>query len=302
MGMGADLYRNFTAARQVFAEVDDALGYALSHTIFDGPEEALRQTDVQQPAILAVSTAAWRVFRAERPHLPIVVGMGLSLGEYTAYVAAGVLSLAEGACITRLRGQAMQEAVPAGMGGMTAVLGLKASEVEDLCREVSAKSWVQPANYNAPGQIVVSGMIPGLEMVESLARDRGARVVRLSVSAPFHSRLLEPAGAILSKALAGIAWQPSHFPVLANVDGELCSTPAEIIPRLITQVSRPVRFQQSVEKTLTMAVDGFLEFGPGRSLTSLLKKIDRKQKVANVEDGASLLKALELTQGPGYNS
>ncbi|AUW94526.1 MAG: [acyl-carrier-protein] S-malonyltransferase [Sulfobacillus thermosulfidooxidans] len=302
VGMGRPLWDASLSAKRTFEEADDALHYALSDIIFNGPESRLQDTEIQQPAILVVSVAAWRAFHEEFPDLPVALGLGLSLGEYSAYVAAGVMSLADAARVTRIRGQAMQEAVPRGLGGMTAILGLMASDVEALCEEASAVAWVQPANYNAPGQIVVSGLVAGLERVEELARAQGARVIRLAVSAPFHSRLLEPAGAVLSKALATVPLTPAAFPVIANVDAELCEKPSEIIPRLITQVSHPVRFQQSVEKAIGMNVTGFLEFGPGRSLSSLLKKIDRRQKVGNVEDEGSLRKALELAQGPGYNS
>ncbi len=302
VGMGRSLWEASGSARQVFEEADDALGYPLSDIIFDGPETRLQDTEVQQPAILVVSVAAWRAFRSAVPDLSVTVGFGLSLGEYSAYVAAGVMTLHDAVRVTRLRGQAMQEAVPRGLGGMTAILGLKADQVESLCKDASQAAWVQPANYNAPGQIVVSGLVSGLERVEEAARAQGARVVRLPVSAPFHSRLLVPAGAVLSKALAGIGMSRGAFPVMANVDAELCQTPQEAIPRLITQVSQPVRFQQSVEHAISLGVQGFLEFGPGRSLSSLVKKIDRRQKVANVEDDTSLRKALELVQGPGYNS
>ncbi|OLZ09687.1 ACP S-malonyltransferase [Sulfobacillus thermosulfidooxidans] len=302
VGMGLNLFQQYPEARDVFYEADDALGYKLSQLIFEGPEEQLRDTEVQQPAILVVSVAAWTVFRARQPQLPISVGFGLSLGEYSAYVAAGTFTLRDAVRLTRIRGRAMQEAVPKGLGGMSAILGLKSEEVEALCHEASQVGWVQPANYNAPGQIVVSGLITGLDHVEAAARGRGARVVRLSVSAPFHSRLLTPAGAVVSKALADIDIQRAQFPILANVDATLCYDAQDIIPRLINQVSNPVLFQQCVERAMTLDVLGFIEFGPGRSLTSLLKKIDRKQKVFNVEDEASLDKALELVQAPGYNS
>lgn len=302
IGMGLELYRQYPEARAVFDEANAALGYNLSQVVFEGPEDRLRDTEVQQPAILVVSVAAWIAFQARYPGLPIKVGFGLSLGEYSAYVASGVFTLSDAVRLTRIRGRAMQEAVPKGLGGMSAILGLKSDEVEALCQEASAKGWVQPANYNAPGQIAVSGLIAGLEQVEERARSKGARVVRLPVSAPFHSRLLMPAGAVVSKALADIQLGKARFGVLANVDATLCLEEADIIPRLISQVSRPVLFQHCVERAKELNVDGFIEFGPGRSLTSLVKKIDRKQKVVNVEDEASLVKALELVQAPGYNS
>jgi len=224
-----------------------------------------------------------------------------SLGEYSAYVAAGVLEFREAVRICRLRGQAMQEAVPRGMGGMMAVIGLDQATVEAICAEASAQGVVEPANYNAPEQTVISGLNSGLARAQELVEAKGGKAIRLPVSAPFHSRLLVPAGSVLSRALSGATLRPADFPVLANVDTEPCTEPQQIVPRLIQQVSRPVRFEQSVRRALAMGAEGFLELGPGKSLTSLIRKIDRKCSVAAVADPAGLAEGgLELKIVPLY--
>ncbi|MBX5466240.1 MAG: ACP S-malonyltransferase [Firmicutes bacterium] len=302
VGMGQDLYHASPAARSTFEEADAALEMALSRWIFEGPEDRLEETAVQQPAILTVSVAAWRALTEARPEFVPALGLGLSLGEYAAYVASGVLEFATAVRICRLRGQAMQEAVPRGLGGMMAVMGLDQAVVEAICQEASAAGRVEPANYNAPQQIVISGLNPGLEAAAALVAARGGRAVRLSVSAPFHSSLLEPAGSVLSKALSTAAFHPARFPVLANVDTEPCTEAQQIVPRLIQQVSHPVRFEQSVRRALAMGVEGFLELGPGRSLAGLIRKIDRRCPVVSVGDVSGLRKALELLGSQGYNS
>lgn len=294
VGMGKKIYDHYPVSRLVFEEADDALGYGLTKLIFEGPAEQLEDTEVQQPAILVMSVAAWRALKHERPDFHPYMGMGLSLGEYSAYVAAGALPFFDAVRLTRIRGRAMQNAVPKGVGGMVAVLGLSQEQVETICQEASRKGVVGPANFNAPGQIVISGQIAGLEVAEQLIREAGGRAVRLPVSAPFHSRLLEPAGAAVGAALAEIKLARAAFPVIANVDAEGCLDPDEIVPRLIAQVSRPVRFEAGVRRALAEGVTHFLELGPGRSLSSLVKKIDRGAKVAAVEDPEGLHKALEL--------
>ena len=294
IGMGKMFYDTYTESREVFRRADDALQYPLSRIIFEGPEAALRDTEVQQPAIMTVSIAMWTALLSRRPGFTPKVGLGLSLGEYSAYVAAGALTLEEGVQVARLRGRAMQRAVPKGLGGMLAVLGLKADVVEDLCRQAAPAGVVEPANYNAPGQTVVSGMNAALDRVDAEARALGARTVRLSVSAPFHSSLLTAAEGEVAAALAGTRLADAAFPVLANVDMHPCTTPEEIIPRLIAQVSKPVLFEQSVRRAVAMELDGFLEVGPGRNLTSLVKKIERRQLVLNLEDPDGWAKALEL--------
>ncbi len=294
VGMGRSILETSAPAKAVFDEADEALGYRLSRVILDGPDQALRDTEVQQPAILVVSIAIWTALKAHRPDFSPVLGIGLSLGEYSAYVASGSLSLADAVRVTRIRGRAMQEAVPKDLGGMLAILGLKTEVVQELCVAASKAGLVEPANYNAPGQTVVSGLNRGLEVIQEEAQALGARTVRLSVSAPFHSSLLAPAGAVLSRALGSVNVNHGAFPVLANVDTEPCQDAVDIVPRLVAQVSKPVRFEQSVRRALAYELDGLLELGPGRSLTSLVKKIHRPGRVVNVEDSEGLARALEL--------
>jgi [acyl-carrier-protein] S-malonyltransferase len=293
VGMGRELHDASAEARAVFAEADDALGFPLSSLMWDDAEGKLRLTEIQQPAILAVSVAVWRTLGLT--DLPRA-GLGLSLGEYSALVAAELLPFADAVRIAQVRGRAMQEAVPDGEAGMTALLGLNAATVEGLCEQVREQGWVEPANYNAPGQVVVSGHIAALEAVEELARSAGARVVRLPVSAPFHSRLLKPAEAKLEEALSRAHWGQARFPVIANVDGHWVTTGEEALPRLVRQVSHPVLFEHAVHALLDSGVTRFLEMGPGRSLQALVKKIHRSAQVVSVEKPGGFPAALELVK------
>lgn len=295
VGMGKQFADRYALSKLAFQEADDALSYPLSRIIFEGPAEALEDTEVQQPAILVTSVAAWRALRQERPEFAPTLAIGLSLGEYSALVSSGFMAFSDAVRLTRLRGRAMQNAVPKGVGGMTAVMGLERGVVEEICRTAGRDgNLVGAANFNAPGQIVISGYVAGLDAAEALIREAGGRAVRLKVSAPFHSALLEPAGQELAQALADIALAPGEFPVLANVDAEYCRQPEDVVPRLIAQVSRPVRFEDSVRRALADGVDHFMELGPGRTLTSLVKKIDRHAHTAAVESPDGLHKALEL--------
>lgn len=297
VGMGKTLYEESATARRTFAEADEALAMPLTRLIFEGPESELEATEVQQPAILTVSIAAWRALREAAPDFRPVLGLGLSLGEYSAYVAAGALGFADGVRLTRIRGRAMQTAVPLGTGGMMAVLGLEDGVVERLAAEAGGPGVVEPANYNAPGQVVVAGLNDGLSRLQPLVEAQGGRAVRLKVSAPFHSSLLAPARDVLAEALAAVDWRPASFPVLANVDGEPCSEPEAIVPRLIAQVSRPVRFSASVAHAHALGVSGWVELGPGKTLQSLVKKVDRRVACLSVGDAESLARTLEQLAG-----
>jgi [acyl-carrier-protein] S-malonyltransferase len=295
VGMGRAVAMAHAGARAVFDEADAVLGYPLSRLIWEGPEDALRDTEVQQPAILTVSVAVWT---ALAPDPPPVAAVGLSLGEYSALVAAGLLPFADAVRIARIRGRAMQTAVPRGQGGMTAVLGLSEEEVQALCAKARAVGWVEPANFNAPGQIVVSGEVAALEALEAEARARRAKAVRLAVSAPFHSRLLEPAAAPVAAALDEARWgTTARFPVLANVDGYPVRDAEAARPRLVEQVYRPVRFEQAVRSLLANGVERFVEIGPGQSLAAMVKKIHRGARVVSVEAPEAFAAALELVRG-----
>lgn len=292
--MGRDLAENFPIARQAFEEADDALGFALSTLCFDGPAEQLKQTEYTQPAIFTVSVAADRVLRAHNvaPHFVA----GHSLGEYSAAVAAGMLSFADAIQALRLRGRFMQEAVPEGEGAMAAILGLAAGPVIEICANAQAETGqpVSAANLNSPEQVVISGAAAAVAKASELARAGGAKkVVALQVSAPFHCALMQPAQDRLAEVLRNIAFRPAAFPLACNVDAKLVTDADTEKEALIRQVTAPVRWVESIQLLIGQGVTRFLEVGPGKVLTGLLRQIDRSQKCVNIEDAASLRKALE---------
>ncbi len=272
-GMGREIYDAFAEAREVFERAEQIVGLTLRRICFEGSQEELRRTEWTQPAILTVSVATWHVLQAADVHAQ--AALGLSLGEYGAHVAAGTLPWEEALPLVRLRGKLMQEAVPEGTGGMLAVLGLADTEVEALCQE--APDTLEPANYNAPGQVVVAGRPAALDWMADRTAERGARSVRLSVSAPFHTSLLQPAGAALRPALERIAWGRPAFPVIANMTARPTEI-ARIVDTLALQVYRPVRFADSLAYLLQEGFDHFIEVGPGRSQVGFLKRIDRSIK------------------------
>ena len=293
VGMGRDLAEKFTVARDTFAEADAALGYSLSKLCFDGPAGQLKQTEFTQPAIFAVSMAAYRVLasRGIEPQL----AAGHSLGEYAACVAAGVMSFADAIRALRSRGQFMQEAVPEGQGAMAAVLGLDAEAVRSACEAAVAKTGevVSPANLNSPEQIVISGSAAGVARASELAKERGAKkVAPLQVSAPFHCALMQPAQDRLAEVLKTIEVQNPRFPIVANVTADVTKDGDSERDLLIRQVTAPVRWVESMRSMIDQGATYFVEVGPGKVLTSLMRQIDRAQKCVNVEDAASLEKAL----------
>ncbi|WPD19941.1 ACP S-malonyltransferase [Thermaerobacter composti] len=276
VGMGRDLYERFPEARRVFEEASAAAGFDVARLCFEGPEERLQLTEFQQPALLAVGVACWRVLAARG--LEPAAAAGLSLGEYGALVVAGVLELGDAARVVRLRGRFMQEAVPPGEGAMAAILGLEARAVEDLCRQVVAEGAgvVEPANYNCPGQIVVAGHRAAVEAAIVRARTAGARkAVLLPVSAPFHCRLMEPAAQRLAEVLAQVPLRPARIPVVANVTAEPVTDPERIRELLVQQVHRPVRWEQSVRRMQAEGITRLVEMGPGKTLTGFARRIDR---------------------------
>jgi len=273
VGMGRDLYENYAAARAVFDAADEALGFPLSRLCFEGPAEELQLTYNTQPALLTVSVAALRVLE-EHGVAPDVVA-GHSLGEYSALVAAGALSFEDAVRLVRLRGQFMNDAVPAGTGGMGAILGLDAGVVERLCAQVE-DGVVEPATYNCPGQVVVAGHVAAVDRCLALALEAGARKVqRLNVSGPFHCSLLQPAGERLAEALEGVVIRDPRIPVIANVDAQPVASAAAIKQALIEQVSKPVLWEQTVRRLLADGVTLMIEVGEGRTLCGLAKRIDR---------------------------
>lgn len=297
VGMGLDLYENFPTAKAVFDEADEALGYSLRDLCFNGPEEQLKQTEFTQPAILTVSVAAARVL-AEHGITPAIAA-GHSLGEYSAHVAAGTVSFGDAVVTVRDRGRYMQEAVPAGNGTMAAILGLPADRISDLCQQASDElnDIVAPANLNSPDQTVISGATAAVERAAALCKEAGAkRTVMLPVSAPFHCRMMEPAAEQLATRLECIVFQDPAFPVASNVDARAVTRGTEARDCLIRQVTGAVRWVECIALLKEHGVTKFIEAGPGRVLTGLLRQIDRELTCQNVEDNASLQKTLAALQ------
>jgi len=286
VGMGRDLYDNFPAARNVFKVADQALGFPLSRLIFEGPDEELALTYNTQPALLTVSVAAWRVLEQHGVRPDVVAGH--SLGEYSALVAAGALQFADAVRLVRDRGRFMNDAVPAGTGGMGAIIGLDAAAVEALCRRVE-DGVVEPATYNSPGQVVVAGHIEAVRRCLELASEAGARRVQLlNVSGPFHCSLLEPAGRRLAEALGRVVITDPHVPVIANVDARPKTAAAEIKQALIEQVSKPVLWEQTVRGLIEDGVTLMVEVGEGRTLCGLARRIDRELECMPCGDAAGV--------------
>ena len=293
VGMGRELAEQYPVFARHLQEANDALGFDLTRLCWEGPEEELKKTANQQPAILTISVACLALL-TDAGLKPDVVA-GLSLGEYSAMVAAGAMDFAQAVPLVRKRGTYMQEAVPMGIGGMAAILGLEAVHVDQLCAQARAATSqvVEGANYNCPGQVVVSGHHPAVDAVMELAIASGGKAVKLSVTAPFHSSLLVPAGEMLRGALAAVTLREAVVPVVANVTADYTASPAEISELLIQQVSKPVRWEESIRRMIADGVDTFIEVGPSRHLCGFLKKIDRKLQSYNVEDAQSLGKVLD---------
>jgi len=273
VGMGKRLCEQFPVARQVFAEADDALGFALSQLCFTGPEPDLKLTEHTQPAILAVSIAALRVLEGETSLRPAFVA-GHSLGEYSALIAAGALNFASAVKIVRERGRLMQQAVPAGEGAMAVVLGLEMDAVNSLCADAAQGEVVSPANFNGGGQIVIAGGKNAVSRAMNLAKERGAkRVVELPVSAPFHCELMRPAAQGLERILDEVVIRPLTIGVVTNVEAEVNFAPARVKPLLVEQAVRPVRWEETVRKLSALGCHHAIEVGPGKVLRGLIKRI-----------------------------
>jgi [acyl-carrier-protein] S-malonyltransferase len=278
VGMGKDLAEAFPEARAVFAEVDDALGQKLSAVMFEGPEEMLTLTANAQPALMAVSIAVMRVLEARGLTLKDKVSYvaGHSLGEYSALCAAGTFSISDTARLLRIRGNAMQAAVPVGVGAMAAIIGLEQADVEAICKEASAGGSCQIANDNGGGQLVISGSRPAVEIAARLATDKGAkRALMLAVSAPFHSALMAPAADAMREALAAVEAKAPVVPLIANVRAAPVSDPQEIVRLLVEQVTGQVRWRETVEWFGANGVTTLYEVGSGKVLTGLARRIDK---------------------------
>ena len=293
VGMGKDLAARYPLARQAFAEADAALGSKISQLCFAGPEDELRLTENTQPAILAASVAAWRVLE-EKGIKPAFVA-GHSLGEYSAYVAAGTMSFADAVRTVRHRGKYMQEAVPVGTGSMAAVLGMDLEAVAGVCRDAAQGEVCEPANINSPEQIVISGHAAAVERAVKLADERGAKRAKvLPVSAPFHCSLMKPAQERLTADLEKVNFLVPSIPVVANVWARPVEHPAAARKGLVDQVTGSVKWSESIQWLIARGVQTFVEVGPGKVLCGLMRQIDRSKKCLNVEDETSLHKTLEF--------
>jgi [acyl-carrier-protein] S-malonyltransferase len=291
-GMGRDLAANFPESKAVFDQADSALGFSITQTCFDGSEEALKLTENTQPGILTVSTAAYRALE-KQGIIPDFVA-GHSLGEYSALVAAGGLEFSAAVKLVRGRGKYMQEAVPAGQGAMAAILGLSPTEVADICKKAAENEVVSPANMNSPEQTVISGSAAAVKRAVEIATQSGAkRAVILPVSAPFHCALMMPAQQRLERDLRATKFSALKIPLITNVDAQAITTGEEARDALIRQVTAPVRWLDSVREMIESGVTVFVEVGPGKVLTGLLRQIDRSVRVFNVEDSASLQSTME---------
>ena len=280
--MGRDAFEASAAARAVYEAADDALGFSISRACFEGPEDELRRTEIQQPAMLTTSVALLRALAEETDLQPSFVA-GHSLGEYTALVTAGALRLEDAVRTVHRRGGYMQQAVPQGMGGMVAIIGFTPEEVSDVCTEISLEtgSVVAPANFNSPGQTVIAGEAEAVEAAGKRAAERGAkRVIPLNVSAPFHCALMAPAADQIRADLQSIQFSEASPPVITNVEARPNTDPSRMVGLLEEQVTAPVRFTEMVEWLVSSGVTHFLEVGPGRVLSGLVARINRRSQRA----------------------
>jgi [acyl-carrier-protein] S-malonyltransferase len=292
-GMGKDLAEKYPIAKQTFEEANDAVGINLSQLCFEGPEDQLRFTENTQPAILTVSVAAWRVLD-EKGVKPTSLA-GHSLGEYSAHVAASTISFADAVRAVRNRGRYMQEAVPVGTGSMAAILGMNPGAVASVCSDAAQGEICEPANINSPEQIVISGHTAAVERAAKLAEERGAKRAKvLPVSAPFHCSLMKPAKERLAVDLQALRFSTPAVPVVCNVDAVAVAGADVAREALIRQVTGSVKWNQSIQWLIAQGVQTFIEVGPGKVLCGLMRQIDRSKKCLNVEDEASLQKALDF--------
>ncbi|MFG0214241.1 ACP S-malonyltransferase [Brevibacillus porteri] len=295
VGMGQALSEQSEAARHIFEQADEALGFSLSGLCFAGPEEELKLTANAQPAILTASIAVMAALNEKLPDYKPAFVAGHSLGEYSALVAAGALSFADAVKTVRARGEFMEEAVPAGQGAMAAVLNMDRGALHAVCEEVTASGHpVQLANMNCPGQIVISGSAEGVKLAGEKAKEAGAkRVLPLNVSGPFHSSLMQPAADKLQVVLAGVTVQEATVPVVANVTARPVSEATIIVDQLVQQVSAPVLWEDSVQWMVEAGVTTFVEIGPGKVLAGLIKKIaPADTTIISVQDMDSLTELL----------
>lgn len=289
-GMGQDLYENYSVVREVFDQAGQSLNLDMAELCFK-ENDLLNQTTYTQPAILTVSLAIDALLKEKGIHPDVVAG--LSLGEYSAFVKANVLSFEDAVKLVKKRGQYMTDAVPLGKGAMSAVMGSDRQTILDACDEASALGIVSPANYNMPGQIAIAGIKAAVEKAGELLLERGAkRVVPLQVSGPFHTQLLEPASIQLEEALKSISIHDSELPVISNTIAKVFEDKEQIRTMMVKQVMSPVYWEDSVRTMIDMGVDTFIEVGPGKTLSSFIKKIDKTVTILNVENEKTLEKTV----------
>ncbi len=297
VGMGTDVAGTYAGAREAFARADRALGETLSRLVAEGPEETLTLTENAQPALVATSAAILAALHEHAPDLPAPsFAAGHSLGEYSALVAAGALSLEDAVRIVRARGVAMQKAVPAGTGAMSAVMGIDAARLSELCEKAAAGEVLSAANFNAPGQIVVAGHASAVARLGELATAEKGRVIPLKVSAPFHCALMAPAARAVEAALAAVRVSAPRFPVVANFDAAPNRDPVRAAELLVRQVDGPVRWEESIRRMAAEGVTHALEIGPGKVLAGLVKRIAKDIKVLSVGDAAGVREAVTFVK------
>lgn len=287
IGMGKELYENFPICKQTFEEASESLHMDLTNLIFEGKKEVLDLTENTQPAIVTMSIAAFRAI-SQYDIKPDVVA-GLSLGEYSALTASEVFSLSQVVPLVQKRGRFMQEAVPEGIGKMSAILGLSEDKIREACNEAKTYGIVEPANFNCPGQIVIGGEIKAVDEAARLSKEKGAmKTIDLPVSAPFHTSMLKPAADKLKIELDKITIGDLKTPLISNVNADFITGSGDVKSLLYQQVMSSVLWEQSIRKMLEFGVDSFVEIGPGKTLSGFVKKIDRGVKIYNIENMASL--------------
>ncbi|MGC4375604.1 ACP S-malonyltransferase [Fictibacillus sp. Mic-4] len=296
VGMGLDLYESFSEAKKIFDAADARLGFSLSSIIFNGPDETLKLTENTQPALLTTSIAILEVLKQYGIQADFTAGH--SLGEYSALVASGSLSFEDAVYAVRQRGLFMEEAVPAGVGTMAAVLGMDQAALKAITDDVSGNGTVvQIANLNCPGQIVISGTAEGVQIASGRAKEEGAKVIPLQVSGPFHSSLMKPAAEKMHNVLKEIEIRDANIPVIANVTAKSVTAASEIEEKLVEQIFSPVRWEETVQELLDLGVDTFIEIGPGKVLSGLVKKVHRRAITIPIGDHATLEAAVKKLKG-----
>ncbi|PKL52659.1 MAG: [acyl-carrier-protein] S-malonyltransferase [Nitrospira bacterium HGW-Nitrospira-1] len=295
VGMGKDLCENFDEVHRLYEEASETLGYDVKELSFNGPQEELNKTFRTQPCILTAGIAAYKALSSHGITAHVMAGH--SLGEYSAIVAAGVISFKEAALLTEKRGMFMQEAVPEGQGLMAAIIGLDRQKVDDICRSVET-GYVSPANYNSPGQIVIAGEKQAVEDAMKLAKNAGAkRALALAVSVPSHCALMAKASNRLAELLNTIEIKDPEVPIMNNADAVFLTTAERIKASLIRQLNSPLLWEDSVKNMVETGIDAFIEVGPGKTLTGLIRRIEPSVKLYNVEDSASLNRTLGELKG-----